>query len=59
MLAAVRKAYEGDGMLSLENCDTADLNKNGEGEFAKYAFDREKEEQLLRDSLKMVELAED
>jgi NAD(P)-dependent dehydrogenase (short-subunit alcohol dehydrogenase family) len=54
VLAAVGKEYEGKGRLYLNCCDTATEEDQVEEGYAKYAFDREKEEMLWKDSLKMI-----
>ena len=59
VLAAVGKVYEKKGRLYLEDCDTAELTKTGEEGYAAYAFDKEKEARLWKDSLKMVASTED
>ena len=59
VLAAVGKVYEGTGRLYLEDCDTTSLTKTGNEGHSAYAFDKEKEARLWRDSLKMVGLPEE
>lgn len=59
VLAAVGKGYEGKGRLYLEDCDTAEITKDGNGGYRAHAFDKEKEARLWKDSLKMVGLTED
>ncbi|MCJ1396479.1 hypothetical protein MMC18_009369 [Xylographa bjoerkii] len=59
VLAAVGKMYETKGRLFLEDCDTASLTENGDAGHSAYAFDKEKEARLWKDSLRMVGLPED
>lgn len=51
--------YEKKGRLYLEDCDTAELTKNGDGGYVAHAFDKEKEAELWEDSLKMVGITEE
>ncbi|MCJ1241556.1 hypothetical protein MMC14_009562 [Varicellaria rhodocarpa] len=59
VLASVGKVYEGTGRLYLEDCDTTTLTKTGDEGHSAYAFDREKEARLWKDSLKMVGLPDE
>ncbi|MCJ1407361.1 peroxiredoxin 1 [Ptychographa xylographoides] len=59
VLAAVGKWFEGKGRLYLEDCDISQPTTNGDGGYVPHAFDKQKESQLWRDSLKMVGLPED
>lgn len=59
ILAAVGKVYEKKGRLYLEDCDTAEPTKNGDGGYVAHAFDKEKEAELWEDSLKMVGITEE
>ena len=59
VLAAVGKVYEGKGRLYLEDCDVTELTKTGDEGHSAYAFDKEKEARLWRDSLRMVGLLEE
>ncbi|RDW62385.1 short-chain dehydrogenase-1 [Coleophoma cylindrospora] len=58
VIAAVGTAFEGKGRLYLEDCDVAVAVEVGNGVFGcvPYAFDKEKEARLWKDSLEMVAL---
>ncbi len=58
VLAAVGKVFEGKGRYYLDDCDRVPEDKRGSNGVAPYAFDKEKEGKLWRDSLKMVGLPE-
>lgn len=58
VLAAVGKEYEGRGRFWMGNCEEQGPSEGGEG-YAKHAFDKEKEAQLWKDSLKMVGLKDE
>jgi len=59
VLAAVGRMYENQGRLYLEDCDTAAATETGDEGYMDYAFDKEKEAKLWKDSLKMVGLPEE
>ena len=58
VLAAVGGVFEGKGRVYLEDCEEAGATVDGSGGYSAYAFDKDKEARLWRDSLKMVGLEE-
>ncbi len=59
VLAAVGKEFEGTGRCYLVDCERVPEDKRGDEGVAPWAFDKEKEGRLWKDSLKMVGLPED
>ena len=59
VLAAVGPGYEGKGRLYLDNCVTAGATEDGDNGYSTYAFEKEKEARLWKDSLTMVGLTDE